>query len=60
MIKKSIFKKIAAVDQAAAERLARRGRIESTKEKKPVYIRPEKRNQSGGASGPAGSKPKLP
>lgn len=60
MIKKSIFKKIAAADQAAADRLARKARIDANNDNKPVYIRPEKRNQSGGASGPAGSKPKLP
>ena len=60
MKKKSIFKKLAAADEAAAERLARKSRIDANKANKPAYVPPEKRNQSTWVSGPAGSKPKLP
>ena len=60
MRKKSIFKKLAEADEAAAERLARKSRIDANKANKPAYVPPEKRNQSTWVSGPAGSKPKLP
>ena len=60
MRKKSIFKKLAEADESAADRLARKARIDANKANKPPYVPPEKRNQSVGVSGPAGSKPKLP
>lgn len=56
MRKKSIFKKLAEADESAADRLARKARIDANK---PAYVPPEKRNQSIGVSGPAGSKPKA-
>lgn len=40
------------------EKLAREQKIKEDKSKKK-YIPPAQRNQSGGAAGPAGSKPKL-
>lgn len=40
------------------EKLAREQRLKTKKEKKK-YTPPSQRNQSAGATGPAGSKPKI-
>lgn len=50
---------LSRLDETEAQRLARKERRELNAENKPVYIPTEKRNQSGGATGPAGSKPAV-
>jgi len=46
-MKKKVEKKLAEERPELVGKLKRRNRIKATKEKKPAYIPPDKRNQSG-------------